>query len=964
MIWQNSTYGPPDNQKIFRTLPQSLFAIASQHPNLEAVVTEHNTYTFQDLANRVGGLAAEIKSLGHLKGPVAILQKSGIDAIAAWFACSLSGKTLLLLEPNHPHARLIKLVKKASCNIAIVDQSTSHIFKNSPEVNLLISDGRSDKIEFSEVLSPKDPALIFPTSGSTGNPKLITYSSTTLQVKVQSSIQLMQIPKAARVFIAGSHSNYGFLHHALVFLLSGGSVYLSDIKSHGFNAIFDAVTKNEVKHVRFTPSLFRKLAIRPKAKIALKLLDAVRFSGEPLLKSDLELAKSVLNPNCLIQNVYGSTESALFIWSSLNKTANCSTHTVPIGKIYPYSSFWIKAVNNSDDNTQGELLIKSKFHALGDFNKGNISQDRFPLIEKSSTERIYSTGDIVKQLADGNLIHLGRLGRMVKIRGNRVFLSEIEQQLRHIPGVTGAVVIDKEENENIVLYGFVTLANTTLTTKDISKRLSNRLPDFMIPKNITTIEKIPLMAGGKVDYLELGKHILSLKILKKTDGPRNDFSALVQIWDSALWQGAHKYHSDFFSLGGDSLSYMVLIADIEQKFGKRLSAEKFRANSTIHHLADLLGISGNSSKSIIKYKSIEARLFSSSLGQSKGVAMSVPGFGGLNNAYPFYKAEFFNKYDIWVVEYRINNGNMLKNNRWWIAAQEIEQAIVEGIIPSPKVVFGFSFGGGLAWVIGRLLANSDLTPDFLIIVDAAPIHKRRRSIDRKIKKSLRVKQPEKLPKTLHIRRSTINKFEQFWDSKQKWNYDDNVLHSIDLPTISHPEMIHWELLSLAKEAVLGFLNGKKTDFKWISLSSPLNLPGCQIFYALNGYELPLKKVLNELSADINNLSYEEILNIAILIYNTDKTKSKELIQYASQRWPTYPVVYFLKLRLKRHPSMLFYGDIPKFYPLTMIFLENNLSSSKQPPKLIFLRQLRYLVLAFDAAAAILYSRRNAFRINI
>jgi acyl-coenzyme A synthetase/AMP-(fatty) acid ligase len=507
LIWKESIFSPPDSKKIFESLPKSLSDVVSQWPGSAAVVSEGKIYNFRDLANRVAGLSDEINQLSHHPGPIALLQTTGLDAIAAWFACSLSGRTFLLLEPDHPPARLIELIKASSCTLALVDHSTSHILMNSPEIIQLISDGRSNTLQPDKGLLAEEPAIIFPTSGSTGNPKLITYSATTIQVKVQSSIQLMRVPLGTKVLIAGSHSNYGFLHHALVFLLSGNAIYLTNIKASGFNGILNAITNFGVRHVRFTPSLFRKLVVLPKAKEALGLLDAVRFSGEPLLNNDLKLAQSVLNPDCLIQNIYGSTESSHFIWSNIDNNVLNTKPTVPIGKIYPLSSYSIQPLEDSGkDNTKGELLIRSTFHAIGDFKENSISRNRFPLLEGSTDERIYATGDIVQQLPDGNLIHLGRLGRMVKIRGNRVFLTEVEQQLRSIAGVTGAAVVDQVEQDNVALYGFITTDTTRLTSEYLRRQLSARLPDFMIPKSVETIVNIPLMAATYFNSISICQH--------------------------------------------------------------------------------------------------------------------------------------------------------------------------------------------------------------------------------------------------------------------------------------------------------------------------------------------------------------------------------------------------------------------------------------------------------------------------
>lgn len=73
---------------------------------------------------------------------------------------------------------------------------------------------------------PTAPALIFPTSGFTAEPKMITYSVATLLAKLQPSIPLTGAMPGDRVLIAGSHSNYGFMRHALVFFLTGGRCVL------------------------------------------------------------------------------------------------------------------------------------------------------------------------------------------------------------------------------------------------------------------------------------------------------------------------------------------------------------------------------------------------------------------------------------------------------------------------------------------------------------------------------------------------------------------------------------------------------------------------------------------------------------------------------------------------------------------------------------------------------------------
>jgi acyl-coenzyme A synthetase/AMP-(fatty) acid ligase len=960
LIWHHSIFLPPESNKLFESLPKSLGEVVSKHSNSPAVILEGKIYTFHDLASRVAGLSDEINEFAHLVGPVALIQKFGLDAIAAWFACLLSGKPFLLLEPDHPTARLIELIKASGCSLALVDDSTSPLLADLPEIVQLISDGRYGRMVQDKGLHAEEPAMIFPTSGTTGDPKLITYATTTIQLKVQSSIKLMRITHGTRVMIAGSHSNYGFLHHALVFLLSGSAVCLANVKISGFDAILNAISNLGVRHIRFTPSLFRKLAVLPKAKKALRLLNAVRFSGEPLLESDLKLSQSVLNPDCLIQNIYGSTESALFIWSSTDKNSLDLDPTVPIGRIYPLSSYAIRPIEDADgDNIKGELLIRSKFHALGDFKEGIIDKERFPLLEGSTDDRIYATGDIVQQLPDGNLIHLGRLRRMVKIRGNRVFLAEVEQHLRTIRGVTGAAVVDRVEQDNIVLYGFITTNATVLTTEDLRSQLSARLPDFMVPRKIETVAQIPLMAGGKVDYQALRTLISTPDLLADlAANPDADFMRLIKVWDSLLWAGAHQHNSDFFSLGGDSLSFMLLLVKVEEIFGKSISKQELETNCTLQHLAVVLGIDAPDSQPIKKYKTIEIRcLWTSAISPSKGIALSTPGFGGVSNAYPFHRAGFFQDHDIWALEFPIQEGNMLQANRWRIAALEIVQGIQEGIIPAPRILFGFSFAGGLAWLVGCLLAGSPHCPDFVVMVDAPPLHRRYKLRYETLKNAVKNVSNMQLPSAIHMRRSPLDHVDIFSRYKREWNQSDNILRLIDFPTVSHLDMINSDLLALAKDLVNPFLNKKENNFHWITILSGSNIIGCHIFYAFNGSLISLQKVKDELKKPTDRILTDQLIVLAVLMYKANNLiSSQELLRIAIKKMPDSGTVNFINRRIRHSDRLLFSSNHPKIYPSSIVALEKKLASSNQNTNRSKLFVIKMLYFYLDLAYAFLVSR--------
>jgi acyl-coenzyme A synthetase/AMP-(fatty) acid ligase len=907
LVWHETPFAKPDADRVHEALPLALARACRLWPEQTAVLHETQHFSFQDLACRAAGLAQEIQASGSAPGPVALLQSVGFDAVAAWFACAMAGRPFLLLEPGHPPHRLLELIESAACTLLLCDGLTLTGLPSGLAVRTMVSDGRSSELNLGEVLGAEEPAMIFPTSGSTGSPKLVTYSAATLQAKVQASIALMQVPLGARVLIAGSHGNYGFLHHAMVFLLSGGTLCLADIKKWGFSAASDAILRLEARHVRFTPSMFRNFAILPDARDILGCLDAVRFSGEPLLTSDLELARKVLNPNCLIQNVYGSTESALFI-CHCDDTEPVGA-TVPMGQIYPFSAYALRPIDEgSTDTDTGELLIRSSYQALGDWKLGGIDSERFPLFAPGSPERLYATGDLVRRLPDGQLLHLGRIGRMAKIRGQRVYLSEVENHLRSIPGVTGAAVIEHEESGNSQLYGFIT--RNEICHEDPRKWLAHRLPDFMVPVGIEVIETIPLLAGGKVDYKALTTRIPRHEAINgdKHEG-KNAYEHLCHLWDVVLWPGAHQHPSDFVALGGDSLKLMQLMLHVEKSFKKSFSVDEFLVDASLYHLARLIGID-NPAPVTEKHQGLRFRLVWPSSTASKGVALAVPGWGGSAMAVPFARAGLFSGHDLWAADISLPGGNILQGNSWWKTAIEIANQIKAGALPRPRIIFGYSAGGSVAWLVGRLLAAAGCAPDYVLMSDSSPLHRLPAYGHRDLRRLLAASPAERMPAVIHVRRTCLAQLEIGRGNAHAWMPEDNLQFTFDIPTVDHSEMSRSEVLALAAPAVESYLSEISPASRQATSSSTPQTVGAEIYQMLHQTACGNISQLNKLvkHPDLGKGHLGALLQLTLRDCRTEPAST--LVSELLLQHPDSLILQLAKSRLRRQPS----GLCPGFSP--------------------------------------------------
>ena len=123
-------------------------------------------------------------------------------------------------------------------------------------------------------------------------------------------------------------------------------------------------------------------------------------------------------------------------------------------------------------------------------------------------ELAYRTGDVVTLDGDGNYLFLGRRDGMVKTRGYRVELGEVETALYAHPAIREAVVLPVPDELLGSRLRAVICADGDggLTRKDVLDHCRRRLPDYMVPDVVEFCEELPRTTNGKVDRVLLAGH--------------------------------------------------------------------------------------------------------------------------------------------------------------------------------------------------------------------------------------------------------------------------------------------------------------------------------------------------------------------------------------------------------------------------------------------------------------------------
>lgn len=156
----------------------------------------------------------------------------------------------------------------------------------------------------------------------------------------------------------------------------------------------------------------------------------------------------------------------------------------------------------------GEIFIGGVAVARGYLNRPELTAQRFVADRfqpRNEPAVLYRTGDLARFRPDGVLEFIGRIDQQVKIRGARVEPREVEVTLNRHPAVKRAAVrpqADRNGETRLIAY-VLHEEQSSSSAFSLREHCASALPAFMVPAAFVTIDAMPLLANGKIDYSRL-----------------------------------------------------------------------------------------------------------------------------------------------------------------------------------------------------------------------------------------------------------------------------------------------------------------------------------------------------------------------------------------------------------------------------------------------------------------------------
>ncbi|MGW1753126.1 non-ribosomal peptide synthase/polyketide synthase [Streptomyces mirabilis] len=540
------------------TLPELFRAQAARTPEATALVFEDTALTYAELDLRVERLAHTLAAHGaRAETVVAVALPRSLALVVALLAVHRAGAAYLPLDTAYPADRLAYTLTDAGPVCLVTAEGVTLPDTEVPTLTV-DADGTPERPAHAPLPTahdPRHPAYVIYTSGSTGRPKGVTIPHQGITNRLLWMQDAYRLTADDRVLQKTPSSFDVSVWEFFWPLITGATLVVARPEGHQDPAhLAETIERQHITTAHFVPSMLRAFLDEP-AAARCRGLRQVMCSGEALPAPLAARFHQVL-PGSRLHNLYGPTEA------SVDVTAHevpADPATVPIGRPVWNTRTYVldAALRPVPPGVAGELYLAGVQLARGYLGRSALTAERFVADPHADAPgaRMYRTGDLARWTRDGELEYLGRADDQVKLRGFRIELGEVESVLAAHPGITHATVVLRDER----LVAYVVPSGSGADSSEIRSHAARLLPDHMVPAAVVALDALPLTPNGKLDRRALPAPDFAAEV--GDTRPRTPLEeTLCGLVAEVLGLERVGAEDDFFSLGGDSIVAMQLVA--------------------------------------------------------------------------------------------------------------------------------------------------------------------------------------------------------------------------------------------------------------------------------------------------------------------------------------------------------------------------------------------------------------------
>lgn len=574
------------------TIPQILSSVAETNPDGVAIEdgSTRASLTYGDLVVTTDYRSRSLALHVPVRSRVAVIMDSGTE-LSRWLLAIMWRHTVVPLSPQLSVDEVRRYLTLTRTHWLIAEAPNDPIAAmcrsegvtlTTPAAILGASDHSFSNSRFEDVDAVRegDIAAVLLTSGSTSTPKVVPLTHRNLMIGAEQVARSLDLSPGDRCLTLWAQHHIGGLVDLLLAPLAAGGTIING-GSFSLETFWNLSKSCNPTWIQFVPATLDET-----------LRDSEHRS-EPLVPNSLRFIRCVAAPisdslwrraetafDCPLIHTYGMTEASPLITSTPLDSA--------------------LRVHRSSGRSQGTeiCIVDDVGRPVGPGIDGSI-QLRGPNVfagyesdgsvdESSLVDGWFRTGDLGHLDENGELFVIGREKNMINRGGEKINPSEVEDALRKHPLVTDAAVFALPHRRLGHIVGAAVSTDSTLSTTDLLAFVASNLAPHKVPAQVQILPELPRNEVGKIDRITLAAHATAI-----TNGGSSTFRSpteqlIAQIWSDELDEEKLSPTVPFTVAGGDSLSALRVVAEVEKRFAVSGQSQALLRASTIRDMASII----------------------------------------------------------------------------------------------------------------------------------------------------------------------------------------------------------------------------------------------------------------------------------------------------------------------------------------------------------------------------------------